>query len=454
MSTADGKEVYQAGTLTYSLKKLLLSGALVMASRLALLLVSSCLIPLLKPLLLDKAGANAAQIALIIGTIPSILNAVLCPIISTISDKTRTKWGRRTPYLLFSAPVLGGIVVLIGFYQEIAAFLTRYLIPNTSANVPLIILSVLIILFQIAFLFPGSVVYYLEADIIPQKCFGRYMAIASIFSSAASACFGYFATQYVELHTKSLLAIFAFGYVSVYVLQALFAREGEYPPVKNQVKCEGNLMRRLVKHVVTYFRQCFSYKIYIALALCSGLNTASNVCRSMYNLLFATKDLGVSLELFGKITSVSGVVSAILVYFAGKLMDRTHPMLIYFLGGILVIFINAFGYFFAIGPKSYSVVAVITALVYAFQSLAAIPLLARIFPRDKFGQFCSGNSLVTHIVMIGATAFGGVVTQIYGYRIMFVWDFIVTILAMLALYVVFSEWKRFGGKNYKAPEVE
>lgn len=37
---------------------------------------------------------------------------------------------------------------------------------------------------------------------------------------------------------------------------------------------------------------------------------------------------------------------------------------------------------------------------------------------------------------------------------MFVWDFIVTILAMLALYVVFSEWKRFGGKNYKAPEVE
>lgn len=49
MSTADEKEVYQAGTLTYSLKKLLLSGALVMASRLALLLVSSCLIPLLKP---------------------------------------------------------------------------------------------------------------------------------------------------------------------------------------------------------------------------------------------------------------------------------------------------------------------------------------------------------------------------------------------------------------------
>ena len=56
-------------------------------------------------------------------------------------------------------------------------------------------------------------------------------------------------------------------------------------------------------------------------------------------------------------------------------------------------------------------------------------------------------------VFVGAWL-GGKVTAIFGYRIMFVWDFVVTIIATLALLVVYREWKRYGGKdNYRPPEV-
>jgi maltose/moltooligosaccharide transporter len=228
-----------------------------------------------------------------------------------------------------------------------------------------------------------------------------------------------------------------------------------------------------------FFRQCFSRKIYIFLALCTGLNAASNICRGMFNMLFATKELGLSFALVGKIAAIGSLISAMLVFCFGKLMDKTHPMLIYFVGGILIMLVNVFGYFFVYAKPvtyegsiaifgmshtfhyswtyaqlSYGVIAVVTALMYAFQNLANTPLQVSIFPMEKFGQYASSNSMVINVTLIIASAIGGVVTQHLGYRVMFVWDFIVTGMATLALLVVYHEWKRYGGKNYQAPVVK
>ena len=63
-------------------------------------------------------------------------------------------------------------------------------------------------------------------------------------------------------------------------------------------------------------------------------------------------------------------------------------------------------------------------------------------------------SLVNAVVLIAGSWAGGWLTQRFGYRVMFIWDFIITGIAMIFLYLVYLEWKRFGGRNYVAPQVK
>lgn len=443
---------YSVGTLKYTFRQLVLISAIMMLSRHALSVVAYVLIPTIKPLILDKIGANATQIALVTGTIPSILNFILCPIISTMSDKTRTKYGRRIPYLIWSAPILAVIVGIMGFTPHIAKFLSG-MFPSVDCNWGLWVLSILIVAFECAFMFPGSIFYYLEPDVIPKKCFGQYMAIANMTSSIIGATISFFLIKPTVDHMEISLPIFGLIYLAIYLAQFFGVKEGEYPPVEKSTEPEQAWYKKCVNNCTMYFRQCFSMKIYVFLALCTGLNAASTICRSLFGLLFATKEIGIDIDTIGKVTGICKIVIAASIYFFGRLMDKTHPMLVYFLGGIMIMGVSIFGYFFIIDVQTYIVFAITTELMYKFQGLASLPLMVQMLPEAKFGQYASGNAMVNSITLMIASALGGVVTTYFGYRVMFIWDFIVTGMAMAALGIVYLEWKRFGGKNYVAPIV-
>ena len=448
------KKIWTVGTLKYTLPQLLCTATILLLAKQMMCLVCYSIVPNVKPIILDGIGATPTQIALIVSTLPNIMNVILNPILSTWSDKTRTRIGRRTPFLIWSAPFLALMLVLIGFHAEGSSLLAK-LLPGVQCNWELWYLGIIILLFQIGYLFPGTAVYYLEADVIPYKCFGQYMAVGSIVSTLCNAAFSYWLLAFTVDHLKLTLTIFAVLYVLTYVLQLIFVKEGEYPPVQDKIDKNSSVAQKVVDYCVMFFRQCFTRKIFIFLSLCTGLNAASNICRGMFNTLFVTKDLGVDLATVGKIGGICGIITAVCIYFFGRIMDKTHPMLIYFLGGIFVMIVNVFGYFFCWGEKTYFVIALATSLMYAFQNLANTPLLVAILPPDKFGQFCSSNGMVNSLALVIGSFLGGIVTTRFGFRVMFVWDFFVTGLATAALIVVYFEWKRFGGKdNYVPPQVD
>jgi MFS family permease len=171
----------------------------------------------------------------------------------------------------------------------------------------------------------------------------------------------------------------------------------------------------------------------------------------MYNVLFATKDIGVSVELYGKIMGIGSIIAMVAVFFMGKIMDKFHPMFLYIYGGILIIITNIFGYFFVYTPLTFGVIGIVTALMYAIQGVAGTPLLVNMLPMDKFGQFASANSMVNSIVVILGAYLGGYLTDLFGYRVMFVWDFTVTSIAMTSMLLVYLQWKKLGGRNYVPP---
>ena len=53
----------------------------------------------------------------------NVLYVFLVPIVITWSDQTRTRIGRRRPFLLVTAPLLAIVLVMLGFSTNIARFL-------------------------------------------------------------------------------------------------------------------------------------------------------------------------------------------------------------------------------------------------------------------------------------------------------------------------------------------
>ena len=100
------------------------------------------------------------------------------------------------------------------------------------------------------------------------------------------------------------------------------------------------------------------------------------------------------------------------------------------------------------------VVGIGIALVYALQNVSSIPMMVALMPKEKFGQFCSANSVINCVIMIVANYFAGMAVDIWGYRVMFIWDFIFTIIATAMLFWIYLQWRKLGGaKNYHPPQV-
>ena len=449
---SDRKIVGSIRDLKYTLPQMLMVASFLMFSSKMFCIICDDLVPGVKPILLDKVGATATQIALVIGTIPQILGFFLVPLISTISDKTRTRWGRRIPYMMFSAPALLILLQMIAWHRELSAFLINMLPALAAYNVDFYLLASCILLFQVAFLFPGSVSSYLIVDVIPKAFIGRFMVCSMVIGTIVRAFFNFFLLKTTVDHTKLTFGVFGAIFALSYVLLLCFVKEGTYPPVDDPIKEDSSILKKGVDYFWMFFRDCFSHKIYIFTFLCIGLNSASNICRNMFNVLLATKDIGMSVDQYGKIIAIGALAAVPVVAIMGKIVDKLNPMLIYFCSGLMIMAVNVFGHFFVYTTQTFAVIGIATAIMYAVQGVVLIPLLVRIFPQEKFGQFASANSMSISIILLFAAYGGGKLTDIFGYRVMFIWDFVVTMLASIALLVVYREWKKYGGKNYVPPQ--
>ena len=106
---------YSVGTLHYTLGGVLAVCGWMLWGGFCYSMLAYVLVPTLLPLTLDSFHASGALIGLVVGSIPAAMNLVMNPILSTTSDRTRTKWGRRIPYLAFATPFVALFLILLGW---------------------------------------------------------------------------------------------------------------------------------------------------------------------------------------------------------------------------------------------------------------------------------------------------------------------------------------------------
>ena len=118
-------KTYHCGTLTYTKGALGVLFAWLIWGELCFMLMEWVL-PNILPLKMKSLGCANWLMGAILTTIPGILNIGMGPYISFKSDRYRSKWGRRIPFILGTVPFLCVSLVLLGCSDDISGLLRRH----------------------------------------------------------------------------------------------------------------------------------------------------------------------------------------------------------------------------------------------------------------------------------------------------------------------------------------
>lgn len=424
--------------------------------------------PKILPLVLKSEGTPNVLISLVITTIPNTMNFFMNPIVGTASDRYRSRRGRRIPFLIFATPFVAFFLLLLGFSRELGGGLHSMLetiLPSLSpAGVTITLICGLIIVFRFFELIVNTVFWYLFNDVVPSAFIGRFLGFFRVVGTLSGALFNFFLFQYATTHTSTLFFCVAALYGVGFMMMCLKVKEGEYPP-PDPVSKEKKLSP--LAYVKTFFKECFSHRLFCLIyvySICTG--AAGSIVAFT---IFFEQSIGLTLDQIGKVAGAALFVGMLLMYPMGSLVDRFHPLRVMIVAKLtfcLAVSVKFIFLFYNFPNQTafwlYAAAAGIAIPVDVANRAAGLPMLMRLFPHERFGQFCAANAMCSSLGLI----VGGILAGLYldglksvfsdaadyYYRFVPVWSFFFIGLALLMISLVFREWKKLGGDtSYRSP---
>src|SRR4051812_28960664 len=183
--------------------------------------------PRVLPVLLKQFHASDRQIAIMIGSIPALLNFVMNPIVSYRSDRKRHRWGRRIPYLVWAAPFASIFLAAIAFAPEFSSWfrLPELHLFGEPWSPVLVAFAGLCILFQCFQSVISSIYFYLFRDTVPAAFIGRFLSLMRIFSALGLFVANYWLLGLAELHSKAIFISVAVVNLAGFWAMCYFVRE-------------------------------------------------------------------------------------------------------------------------------------------------------------------------------------------------------------------------------------
>lgn len=461
--TEHAQKTYHCGTLTYTKVGLFTLVAWMLWGDFCYTLMEA-VVPSILPLKLKDLGCSNWMMGMIMSTIPGIFGMTVCPYISFKSDRYRSKWGRRIPFIIWTMPFLCASLVLLGWSEEISAWLrinSAFMNAYSPEAVTIGLIAIFMILFQFFNDFVASVFAYLFNDVVPPQFLSRFMGLFRIAGIVGSAVYNFFVFKYAESHMREIFTGAAILYFFGFGMMCLKVKERQYPPLEEEEKKNS----RGFAAIKSYFTESFSHKMYWMIFVGNAFSAiaAAMVC---FNVFFQ-KEMGLSLDQIGKLAAIMAAAMLAATYFAAVFIDRWHPVRItayavaFSLIGIAMnwvwIFVKLPGdiyFWLCIGTN------MTTAFYSALAAVAGTPRQMRLFPQSRYGQFCSAQAMLKWLCVIGSGATAGLFIDVvrrfcpspdFAYRFNFVWTLVFSGFSVLFGIFVYREWLKMGGDHHYHP---
>ncbi|MGB8355385.1 MAG: MFS transporter [Chthoniobacteraceae bacterium] len=459
-------KTYQAGTLTYTKGALVILFGWLLWGDFCFILMET-VVPGLMPLKFKALGAPNTIIALVITTIPGIINTILNPIISFRSDRYRSRWGRRIPFIVVTLPFLVLCLVGLAFGDRVGfwlhgcfAGLPGRFSPNAVA---IALVGTVMALFSFFNTFVNSVFWYLFNDVVPEHLLARFMSWFRMVSMGSAGLYNLVLFKHAGTHSAEILTGVGALYFVGFGLMCLNVKEGQYPPPPEYV--EGGT--GIIAAIKTYCRECLGFSHYWFAFLASA-GVAVAVSGSIFTIFFL-QSIGLDFDMVGKLAFAGSVSGAISIPIFGWLADKFHPIRIVMAGVMLQILTSPIYLIWLFWQPSPSVVFYVLLAsgiclggpIGAMISMMDPPLFMRIFPRERYGQFCSANSMIRSLCTIVAGMLVGgyldVLTSFFGARTAYcclpLWSLTAYAGVLFCVIKLYRSWMRYGGDEAYVPPV-
>lgn len=461
-------KTYSVSGLTYTVPKLIFTMGIILVGLFAYSMTIS-VVPRIMPLKLKELGVSSTLMVFIMTTMGSILNMTVCPWVSFKSDRYRSKrWGRRVPFILFTLPPLCLSWVILALYKVEAEVLSKIFAPVMQLPVvtwAVVVLAFGVLCFKFFYMFVGSVIYYVYNDVIPPQFLTRFMGVLQVNAAATTALFNFFIFKHALSHFTEILLGSAVLYALGMGFMCFMLKEPRFPEPDANEKRQSKGIRA----VVTFMRESFSHPFYWYEFLANaslGIGGAISIF-----VVFFEQAMGLSLAEIGDKAGWSGIgvmCAAFGIASIGAIfVDRWHPVRIsvfLLMFGMISLIYDCKWFFFSPGARvfwwSSLLVGQVTFLL-RMRNLANLPALMRIFPKSRFGQFCSARSLTSSlIVLFFGLVLGGVIDFLKikldmgenAYRCIYFWQTFFYAVAVFCYLKMYKTFRKLGGyEGYCAP---
>jgi MFS family permease len=464
-------KTYQVGTLTYTRGALAVLFFWLLWGDFCFVLMEAA-VPSLVPIKFSDLGAPKTLIGLVTISVANIMVLVFNPVISVRSDRYRSRLGRRIPFILGSMPFLVACLIGLAFVDRLGGWLHGLdwvagvwarLAPGefSPMTAMLIVMCVLVTAFGFFNIFVNSVFWYLFNDVVPEHLLARFISWFRVVSYGSTALYNLFILQHARTHYTEIFIGAGVLYFIGFALMCYKVREGKYPPPP---PLDGG-KTGLVAAVRTYAKECLGVRHYwfLFVAVMSvALTSATWSFSALYQL-----ELGLSLAQVGILSTAGNLTSVAVMPLIGWLADRFHPIRVVCCGLLLQIFvapISLMWIFWRPDPQVVFFVQIgvgicLGAPAGCLVAMMDPPLFMRIYPRSRYGQFCSASAMMRALALIVAGTLIGVyldvLTRYFGQRVAYccmgLWSAAAYGVALAALWFLYRSWRQHGGDGHYVP---
>lgn len=361
--------------------------------------------PKVLPILLKQHQATDQQIAFIVSSINAVMQLLVMPPLGYVSDRTRTRWGRRIPYLFWVTPFATLFLAATPFAPELAAYGLSFASVGAwlrSLPVPPVILcfGVLVVLYRGVQSATNCMYFGLLRDVVPVSHMGRFLALFRLFGAGGTFILMYWLVGRSENHSRAVFVGLAALNLVGFLALCWFVKEGDYPPVQDRLPKSTSGMSRFgfVRATGNFLAESYTHPVYLWTYFCRICLYAAQAL-SGFIIFFPRQELGLGLDRVGKLMAWPAFVWLLIAYPVGRLVDHWGAMRVLWHGLILITAGYLASFFLVVGEKTFFVSAMVTGVAFWIVMLAQLKLTQEIFHPDRYSQLAGANTIVQSLMI-------------------------------------------------------
>lgn len=445
-----GPKLWRVGTLVYTVGGLVALFCWLLGGDFGFFLKERAVQPTLQ-VLLKKFGASDLVLALLVSSLPQAMSLVLMPIIGYRSDRYRSRWGRRIPFLAFTVPIAFTAMVGLAFSPALGERLHHALGASSPGLGPLVVgaLGLFWFVFEFSSLICSCLFHGLITDVVPQAVIGRFYALFRVVGLFGNMVFAGLLLGHVEAYYFQIFLGIAIVYGVSFTLMCWRVKEGQYPdPAPEVVAAEKSQWA-----LVIYAREAFAHPYYRWIFLAVSLGWVMTWPVSLFVYAYAPT-VGMDLGTLGKYQTAMLLLSVVQAYPLGWLVDKFHALRVNLATLVLLFAATVWAFFAVHDATTLGIAVVLVGSLGGSWVTTMMPLGPTLFPKARFATMNSAMAICYSVSqMIVAPVCGAMLDRLGNdYRYIYYWGALMTAATFCAMWVVYRRFRALGGPaNYVAP---